>query len=142
MELSCTTILRPSRILAIALTLGCISCGDCIRRPALSAISPTSVLAGSSGPQLKINGDDFQRNSKVEWNGSVRPTTFVSSHQLIATISTSDVAMPGLAQVSVFSPPQAQPITFMTGPPSPGGGSVNVDCAGGTSNSLNFTISP
>jgi len=142
MKISWRTILSPSRMVVIALTVGCVSCGDCVRRPSLSSISPTSVLAGSSGPRLTVNGADFQRNSTVEWNGSVRPTTFVSSHQLVATISASDVALPGLVQVSVFSPPQASPITFMTGSTSPGGASLNVDCAGGTSNNANFTISP
>ena len=136
------TTLQPSHLLAIALALGCMSCGDCVRRPSLSSISPTSVTAGSAGPQLTVKGDDFQPNSSVEWNGSVRPTTFVNSHELIAAISAPDVATAGSVQVTVFTPPQVQPVTFMTGNPSPGGGTVNLDCAGGTSSSAMFTINP
>ena len=60
----------------------------------------------------------------VGWNGSARTTTFGSSHQLIAAIDASDVAMPGTAKVSVSSPPEISPTTFSTGSSSSGGESV------------------
>lgn len=58
--------------------------------------------------------------SVVRWNGSDRPTQFISPTQLTASIAASDLVTAGTAQVSVFNP-------------SPGGG---------TSNALTFTISP
>jgi hypothetical protein len=45
----------------------------------------------------------------MRWNGSARPTTFVSSEQLQATIPAEDLAVAGTAEVSAFTP-------------SPGGG--------------------
>ena len=142
MPLSWTTIHRTSRVVAIAFTLVWLSCGDCVRTPSLSSISPTSLSAGGPGLLLTVNGNNFQRNSTVNWNGAVRPTTFVSSHQLIAAISASDVAIPGPAKVSVLSPPEVSPITFTTASGSSGGAPLHVDCAGGSSNSVSLTISP
>jgi hypothetical protein len=69
---------------------------------------------------LTVTGTDFVAGSTVQWNGSGRPTTFVSSTQLTAQISMADVASPGTANITVFNP-------------APGGG---------TSNALVFTINP
>ncbi len=80
--------------------------------------------------------------SMVGLNGTVRPTTFVSSHQLIAAIAASDVAMPETLKVSVSSPAEVSPTTLTTASSSSGGQSVHVDCAGGSSNSVSLTISP
>jgi IPT/TIG domain/Putative Ig domain len=86
--------------------------------PVLTSISPSSASAGSLGLTLTVMGSGFLGNSVVNWNGSPRVTTFVSSGQLTATILASDVTTGGSAQVTVFNPP-------------PGGG---------TSNALTFTI--
>jgi hypothetical protein len=143
MLLSWTTIYRyTSRVVKIASTLVWLSCGDCVHTPSLTSISPTNLSAGGPGLLLTINGNNFQQNSTVNWNGAVRPTTFGSSHQLIAAISASDVAVPGPVKISVLSPPEVSPITFTTASGSSGGASPHVDCAGGSSNIINMTISP
>ncbi|MDH4055272.1 MAG: hypothetical protein OEV58_07830 [Gammaproteobacteria bacterium] len=72
--------------------------------PVLALINPASALMGSSSLQLTAIGSGFSPNSVVQWNGSARPTTFVSSTQLNAMISGTDLAQPGSAQVSVFTP--------------------------------------
>jgi len=136
------TIHYISCVVAIAFTLVWLSCGDCIQTPSVSSISPTSLSAGAPGFLLTVNGNNFRQNSMVGWNGTVRTTTFVSGHQLIAAIAASDVAMPGTAKVSVSSPPEVSPTTFTTASSSSGGESVHIDCAGGSSNSVNLTISP
>ena len=69
---------------------------------------------------LSVNGNSFVSSSLVRWNGSDRPTTFITSGQVRATIPSSDLASLGTAQVTVFSP-------------APGGG---------TSSSLPFSIVP
>ncbi|HUO80179.1 MAG TPA: PQQ-binding-like beta-propeller repeat protein [Steroidobacteraceae bacterium] len=69
--------------------------------PSLTAINPPSVLAGSPGFSLTVNGSGFDRGSTVQWNGAARPTTYVSASQLTALISTADVATTGSASVSV-----------------------------------------
>ena len=92
--------------------------------PMISSLSPSCAPRGeqSLNPfengQLLVNGQNFVANSIVRWNGDNRPTTFVSSSQLTAQISTSDIDTAGTATVTVFNP-------------APGGGS---------SNSSNFTI--
>jgi len=42
--------------------------------------------------------------STVRWNGSDRPTTYVSATTLTASITAGDVATAGLASVTVFNP--------------------------------------
>src|SRR6266404_2890720 len=77
--------------------------------PAVSSVSPSSVVAGSGAFTLTVNGTGFVAGSVVQWNGSARPTTFVSAAQLTAAITTADVAATGSGQVTVVNP-------------SPGGG--------------------
>ena len=86
--------------------------------PTLSAISPSSATAGGASFALTVNGSNFISSSVMQWNGSNRTTTFVSSSQLTAAIPASDIATAGTALVTAFNP-------------APGGG---------TSNALTFTI--
>ncbi len=88
--------------------------------PALNSISPASATAGGAAFTLTVNGSGFLSSSVVQWNGSNRTTTFVSSTQLTAAITAADIAAAGTARVTVVNP-------------SPGGGA---------SNTLNFTIAP
>jgi hypothetical protein len=87
--------------------------------PSLSSLSPTAATAGGSSFTLAVNGGGFVASSVVRWNGADRTTTFVSPTQLQATIRSTDIALPGSATVTVFTP-------------APGGGA---------SSSLTFTIS-
>jgi len=61
--------------LTIVFGLGCLSCGDCLERPSIVSISPTNAVAGAPDLVLILNGNDFQRNSTVDWNGAARTTT-------------------------------------------------------------------
>src|SRR5206468_1057444 len=75
---------------------------------------------GGSAFTLTLSGSGFTPASTVTWNGSNRPTTFVSNVQLTASISASDIASAISANVAVRNP-------------SPGGG---------TSSALVFVVSP
>jgi hypothetical protein len=135
----------PHRIRSLALAcgiLGSFSCGDCVETPSVASMVPSSATVGSPEIVLVVNGDHFERTSTVEWNGSVRATTFVSGHQLQATITAEDLAAPAVVKVTVFSPPHSQPVMFGTTASGSATDSVKVDCAGGTSNVLNFAINP
>ena len=88
--------------------------------PTLASLSPSTVTAGSAALPLTVTGTGFEANSVVQWNGALRPTTFVSATQLTASIAATDIAAAGTAQVSVA--------TAST-------------CGGGTSTTLPFTIS-
>jgi len=87
--------------------------------PSISALVPATAPAGSRPLTLTVNGSSFIAGSVIRWNGAERVTTYVNSLQLTTTLNPSDLSNAGTAAVSVFNP-------------SPGGG---------TSSSLNFTIS-
>jgi hypothetical protein len=67
-----------------------------------------------------VTGSGFDAFSVVNWNGVARPTKVISTQQIQAAISASDLATTGTAQVTIFAP-------------APGGG---------TSAALTFTITP
>jgi uncharacterized protein (TIGR03437 family) len=80
--------------------------------PVLSSLSPNNVPTGSGAVTLTVQGSNFIANSVVQWNGSARPTTFVSSTQLTAAIPATDLVSGG-----------SFPLTILN--PSPGGGPSN-----------------
>jgi len=88
--------------------------------PLVTDLEPASVTAGAEAFTFAVHGSDFVATSVVRWNGSDRPTTFVSASLLTAAIGAGDVGFSGSAQVTVFNP-------------TPGGG---------TSAALTFTIAP
>jgi trimeric autotransporter adhesin len=81
--------------------------------PAISSLSPSSAIANSAAFTLTVNGSSFVSGTTVEWNGSARVTIFVSSTQLTAAITATDIATAGTVQVTVVNP-------------SPGGGASNM----------------
>ena len=72
--------------------------------PSIGTLSPGSVVEGSPGFSLTINGSNFTADSVVQWNGLDRVTTYISPMQLTATITATDVAVAGTALVEVFDP--------------------------------------
>ena len=72
--------------------------------PVLTAMSPTSIVAGSAGVTLTLFGDAFVPSSSGAWNGSLRATTFVSSQQLQVTIPAADLTAAGSNSVTVVTP--------------------------------------
>lgn len=84
----------------------------------VARISPDNATVGSGAFTLTVTGAQFSNQSVVRWNGSDRPTTFVSATTLTAAIPASDVTAKGKAQVTV----------------------VNPAGAGGTSNAVTFAI--
>jgi hypothetical protein len=80
--------------------------------PALTSLSQDSAMAGGSPFTLAVTGANFVASSAVRWNGVSRPTAYVRSTQLQASISAADIASVGTAKVSVTTP-------------VPGGGSSN-----------------
>jgi len=84
--------------------------------PSLLSLSPASTMAGGAGFSLTVTGSNFVPGAEVRWNGSTRPTTFISNSQLQAAISAADIAAGGSVQISVFNPPPggglAQPVVF------------------------------
>jgi len=119
--------------------------------PTLSSISPATAVSGGAPFTLTVNGANFASGFTVQWNGSSRPTTFVSATQLTAAIPASDIAAAGTAQVTVLNPAtgggSSSPLTFTvsqsTPPPTLSSMSPNNAAAGGapftlTVNGANF----
>lgn len=73
-------------------------------QPSLTSLSPSTRPAGSDAFTLTVTGTGFVQGSVVRWNGSDRPTTFISGTQLRAAIPATDVASVGSASVGVFTP--------------------------------------
>jgi hypothetical protein len=72
--------------------------------PAASSLSPSSVLVGSSGFNLTVNGNNFVPGTTVALNGDNRTTTVVSSTQLSVQILASDLVTAGSIAVTVSNP--------------------------------------
>jgi outer membrane protein assembly factor BamB len=71
---------------------------------AITTLTPARVQEGVPGLTLSLQGCQFVPSSLVQWNGSPRPTTFLSPSRLTAQISTADLASPGTQAVTVANP--------------------------------------
>jgi trimeric autotransporter adhesin len=70
---------------------------------AITGISPQSVSQGVAAV-VTISGTGFEANSKVQWNGSDRPTTFVNATTIQVALTAADVQNFGIGQLSVTNP--------------------------------------
>jgi hypothetical protein len=75
--------------------------------PSLASLSPASVVAGSPGFSLTINGSGFVSGAIVQWNGSTLATTFLSATQLTAQVPAPDTANAVSANITVLNPGSA-----------------------------------
>src|SRR5439155_23776146 len=64
------------------------------------------TVPGGPDFTLTVNGTGFVSGASVNWNGSARATTFVSTSQLTTTILASDIAIASTASVTVVNPSQ------------------------------------
>ncbi len=88
--------------------------------PVLQSFSPSSVLACGPDFPLTIEGAGFVNGaSTARWNGSNRPTAFITPALLQVSIPASDLALAGAANITVS----------------------NAGPGGGISNTLSFPVS-
>jgi hypothetical protein len=83
--------------------------------PAITKISPASTTQTSS-VTLTVTGSNFVNGATVDWNGAALATTFVSSTQLTAKVTSTQTANVGTYAITV------------------------VDPSGASSNSVNFAV--
>jgi hypothetical protein len=113
---------------------GMVGCGGhgaaqrCDFPPSISSISPSTTTARGPAFTLTANGDSFESQSTLRWNGTAKVTHIVNSGQLTADIPASDIANPGTVKITVHSPNTSLPGDVMP--------------CGGDSNSLTFNIDP
>src|SRR5690348_6750479 len=76
-----------------------------------TSLQPTSVVAGTASFTLTVNGTGFAPTDVVNWNGTPLPTSFVSSSQLQATVSSGLLLSAGTVAINVSPFPNALLIT-------------------------------
>ena len=91
--------------------------------PAISALSPTSIVAGTVVGGVSVTGSNFITSSVVNFNGVPLPTVLAGPNVLRAQIPGSDIASVGTATITVTNP-------------------SNGGVGGGTSNPLTLNIVP
>ncbi|HEY2115700.1 MAG TPA: hypothetical protein VGJ51_11445, partial [Candidatus Angelobacter sp.] len=75
------------------------------KSPTIVQMTPASAVAGAAAFTMTVTGTNFVPASVVQFNGSARTTTFISSTQLQAAITAADVTSASMAQVTVVNPP-------------------------------------
>ncbi len=90
-------------------TATCVDGPPSPHAPTTSGLSPTTATVGGSDLNLQVNGTYFSKDSVVQWNGVNRPTQFVNSTQLVATIPGSALNTPGTASITVVDPQGQSP---------------------------------
>ena len=74
--------------------------------PAISSVSPTVELTGTTSLVVNVTGTGFVPATVINVNGSARATTFTSSTQVSLTLTAADVAAAGdLSLTAVNSAP-------------------------------------
>jgi len=121
-------LLAPVLVLAVVALLRFVGCNQVYglepttlapSQPVLSDISPMFETERDPGFTLIVTGGNFVNGtpgmqSVVQWNGSNRDTAFKSATELWAAITAADIATPGTATVTVFTP-DASPDTTSNG---------------------------
>ena len=72
--------------------------------PHLTSLSPAKVTRGGAGFNLVVAGNDFVDGAIVMWDGTDRPTAFISSSEVNAVIGVDDLAAVKTVQVTVRNP--------------------------------------
>ena len=75
-----------------------------VAAPVITSLLPGGANAGDPAFLLTVVGSGFVDGAVVRWDGSDRPTTFVSSSEVDGTIDASDLAAGKTVQVAVRNP--------------------------------------
>jgi hypothetical protein len=75
--------------------------------PAIAALNPSSMTAGSPAFTLTVNGTNFGGKAVVNWNGTAQTTIVVSGNHLTASVPAAAVATSGTVMVTVTNPATA-----------------------------------
>ncbi|MFD2720790.1 DUF4394 domain-containing protein [Hymenobacter monticola] len=113
-------------------------------RATIVSLSPPSAEVGTPGLTLTVNGTAFIQGATVQFNGSDRPTTFVSVQQLTVTLTAADLATVGAYNVTVTNPPfpnepPSAPAIFNVTPPCAAPTNLAASNVTSTSATVSFT---
>jgi uncharacterized protein (TIGR03437 family) len=76
---------------------------NAVPAPQTTSLSPSAVAPGATNVTLFVNGRNFRPNSVIRFNGTDRPTTYVSNSRLSTPLQAADVASAGTANIRVFT---------------------------------------
>jgi photosystem II stability/assembly factor-like uncharacterized protein len=111
-------------------------------KPTITSTSPTTAVAGGSTFTLTVNGTNFLSTSVVDWNALPASTTYVSKTKLTAQITSSDIASPGAAKITVTNPAPgggaSAPKTFTIDNPVPS--LISISPISATAGGASFTL--
>lgn len=71
--------------------------------PALTGVTPATILAGTGATTLTLSGSGFIPDSKVRWNDADRTTHYQSAQSLTVDIPASDLASVSVAKLTVVN---------------------------------------
>jgi hypothetical protein len=69
--------------------------------PSIAALTPNSAPVNSVPFTMTVNGQNFGTDATVFWNGTAVFTTFVSSGQVLADLTSTNLMFAGPAHVYV-----------------------------------------
>ena len=72
--------------------------------PIIESTSPENVQAGSGATVITVLGSGFSAQTVAHWNGSPRPTTFVSSQVIDVTLNANDVLSATVGTLALQDP--------------------------------------
>ena len=90
--------------------------------PRITGVNPAGVLAGGSGFDLWVYGEDFAPGSKVYWGEvELKGETFMSTRQLRVPVLADFVASAGDVEITVVNPEgrKTMPVIFRMSRPAP-----------------------
>jgi hypothetical protein len=93
--------------------------------PAVAQLMPNTATAHADGFILTVNGSNFTSGAVVYWNGTTRSTMFVTTDQVTAAITATDIAAAGTIPVYVRNP---------------GATGIYMNQGSQTSNTVSFTV--
>jgi hypothetical protein len=112
--------------------------------PVLSNLTPNAAPALTSSLSVSVTGSLFVPTSKVRWNGIEVSTKFVSTTEIKATLTATQLAQPGTATVTVSNPPPggglSADLTFTIGNPASTTKSISPTSALVGSSSFTLTV--
>lgn len=115
--------LRRCVFAALALTAACSGDGGSTdpQPPAIASLNPATAVQYGEDFILTVSGSGFAQGAVVRWNGSDRPTHFVSASQVTAEITNDDLQQAGTVQVMVTGAggtSNVVPLTVQSPPPN------------------------
>jgi len=71
--------------------------------PSIAELSPTNTPVNSVPFMMTVNGNNFSTAAIVFWNGVAQRTVFITSNQLMVSLTATDLQYTGLVPVYVLS---------------------------------------